>query len=196
MTQEEFIKKLKREDYSYKIKGDKIIVTHKGVVDLEVTSLPPGVEFRNRGVVYLGSLTSLPPGVKFNNDEYFNEVDVFLDALTSISPGVVFSNSGNVYLRSLTSLPPGVVFENGGRVDLRALTSISPGVVFSNGGVVSLDRLTSLPPGVEFNNKNKKGVFLGDLIGGYFKGWEGNIEGIDPKRLLSFMISKGYLKDD
>ena len=68
MTQEEFIEILKNEKYSYEIKGDKIIVTHKETVYLSaLTSLPSGVEFRNGGNVYLSSLTSLPPGVEFKN---------------------------------------------------------------------------------------------------------------------------------
>ena len=58
MTREKFIKKLKREDYSYKIEGDRVVVTDRGHVNLgSLTSLPPGVEFRNGGDVYLGSLT-------------------------------------------------------------------------------------------------------------------------------------------
>ena len=68
MTREEFIKVLDEKGYSYKIKGDKIVVTHKGYVNLKsITSLPPGVEFNNKGTVYLDSLKSLPPGVEFNN---------------------------------------------------------------------------------------------------------------------------------
>ena len=35
-----------------------------------LTSLPPGVEFRNGGNVWLRSLTSLPPGVVFENEGY------------------------------------------------------------------------------------------------------------------------------
>jgi hypothetical protein len=68
MTKEEFIKELNREKYSYEIQGNKIVVTHDRNVNLEsLTSLPPGVVFRNRGFVYLGALTSLPPGVEFGN---------------------------------------------------------------------------------------------------------------------------------
>jgi hypothetical protein len=108
MTREEFIAILDEKRYSYKIEGDKIIVTYRGYVDLE-------------------DLTSLPPGV-------------------------VFNNGGNVYLDSLTSLPPSVEFKNGVDVYLRSLT------------------------------------------GGYFSERKGNIEGIDPKRLLNFMISKGVFE--
>ena len=124
MTQEEFIKVLDKKRYSYEIEGDKIVVTHGGFV-------------------YLESLTSIPPGVAFKNDG-----DVYLNALTSLPPGVEFKNGGRVYLESLTSLPPGVEFKNGGGVDLDS------------------------------------------LIGGWFDGWKGNIEGIKSKRLLSLMINK------
>ena len=126
MTQEEFIKKLKREDYSYEIEGDKIVVTHEG--------------------------------------------DASLYGLTSLPLGVVFKNEGSVSLNALTSLPPGVEFKNRGHVELNALKSLPPGVEFSNEGDVQLDALT---------------------IGGWFFEWKGNIEGIDSKRLLNSMISKG-----
>jgi len=96
MTQEEFIDILDKKGYSYKIRGNKIIVTHGG--------------------------------------------SVLLDSLSLSFSG--FS----------TSLPSGVVFRNGGDVYLDALT------------------------------------------GGNFTKWKGNIEGIDPKRLLSFMISKGLFE--
>jgi hypothetical protein len=105
MTQEEFIKILKKKRYSYEIEGDKIIVTR--------------------------------------------ERDFNFETLTSIPPGVEFSNGGNVYLDSLTSLPSDVVFENRGDVNLEA------------------------------------------LIGGFFAGWKGNIEGIGSKRLLNLMIKRG-----
>ena len=104
MTREEFIEVLDKKGYSYEIEGDKIVVTGKAHV-------------------YLNELTSLPPGV-------------------------VFRNGGDVWLRSLTSLPPSVEFRNG--VD----------------------------------------VYLESLTGEWFKDWSGNIKGIDPKRLLNFMISK------
>ena len=148
MTQEAFIKVLNREKYSYEIEGDRIIVTYKGSVWLNaLTSLSPGVEFRNGGGVHLS-------------------------ALTSLSPGVVFKNGGGVYLDDLSSLPPGVEFNNGGDVDLKYLTSIPPGVEFKNGGDVDLSA----------------------LIGGWFKHWKGNIEGIDSNRLLNVMIKQGVFE--
>jgi hypothetical protein len=138
MTQDEFIKVLDKKRYSYEIEGDKIVVTHKGVV-------------------YLDSITSLPPGVEF-------------------------SNGGGVDLNSLASLPPGVVFMNGGRVDLRSLTSLPPGVEFNNKGNV-------------YKGDDYKGdVYLGYLIGIWFDEWNGNIEGIDSKRLLNKMIKDGIFE--
>ena len=114
---------------------------------------------------------------------------VSLVALTSLPTGVVFKNGGDVYLGALTSLPPGVEFKNGGHVYLSALTSLASGVEFRNGGGVWLESLTSLPPGVEFSNEGV--VYLDALIRGRFDEWSGNIDGIDPKRLLNKMISLG-----
>ena len=117
MTQEEFIGVLDEKGYSYKIEGDKLVVTRKGYVDLNsLTSLPPDVVFNNGGGVNLRSLTSLPPDVVFNN-----VLDVNLNSLTSLPPDVEFKNGGGVDLYSLTSLPPGVEFNNGGSVYLRSL---------------------------------------------------------------------------
>jgi hypothetical protein len=116
------------------------------------------------------------------------EWDVGLEKLKTLPPGVVFKNASGVFLDSLTSLPPGVVFGNGGSVYLNALTSIPPGVELNNGDAVYLRSLTSLPPGMEFRNKGR--VHLESLTGEWFDYWEGNIEDIDNKRLLNFMISK------
>ena len=62
-------------------------------------------------------------------------------------------------------------------------------IVVTEDGNVNLSDLTSLPPGVEF--KNTGNVTLKSLVGGYFIEWQGNIKGIDNKRLLNVMISKG-----
>jgi hypothetical protein len=97
MTQKEFIKKLDEKGYSYEIEGDKLVVTHELAVSLV-------------------SLTSLPPGVEFKNKVY-----VDLDSLTSLPPGVVFSNEGHVWLNDLKSLPSGVEFRNGGDVHLNSI---------------------------------------------------------------------------
>ena len=144
MKKEEFINVLKRNNYLYEIEGDKIIVTHKGYVDLGfLETIPPGVEFRNRGNVGLNSLETLPPGVHFKNDGSVN-----LSSLETLPPGVHFKNEGYVYLSSLETLPPGVEFNNGGDVWLSGLGWVD-------------------------HNKRIR------------------IEGVDNKRLLHLMISKG-----
>jgi hypothetical protein len=90
MTREEFIKELDEKGYSYKIEGDKIIVTGKGDIWLEsLTSLPPGVEFRNGGHVNLRSLTSISVGVEFNNGG-----SVFFESLINV--GFISEWPGNI----------------------------------------------------------------------------------------------------
>jgi hypothetical protein len=42
--------------------------------------------------------------------------------------------------------------------------------------------------------KNKGDVYLRALTGGWFDDWKGNIKGIDSKRLLNSMISKGLFE--
>jgi hypothetical protein len=117
MTQEEFIKKLEEEGYSYETQGTKTLVIREGGVWLSsLTHLPPGVEFKNRGWVYLDSLTHLPPGVEFKNGG-----GVQLSSLTHLPPGVEFKNEGGVWLSSLTHLAPGVEFKNEGWVYLPSL---------------------------------------------------------------------------
>ena len=120
MTREEFIEELPDKGYYYKIEGNKIVVTHKGYVDLRSpTSLPPGVEFKNGGSVDLRSLTSLPPDVVFRN-----RGDVDLESLTSLPPDVEFKNGGDVYLGALI----GVSFDkwsgNIGGIDSKRLLNV------------------------------------------------------------------------
>jgi hypothetical protein len=103
-----------------------------------------------------------------------------------------YTKFGNIHLDSLETLPSGVVFENKGDIYLGSLISLPPGVEFKNLGDVSLNVLTSISPGVEF--KNVGGVYLISLIRGGFQDWEGNIEGIDSKRLLNLMIKKGIFE--
>jgi len=125
MTQEEFIKVLNREKYSYKMEGDRIVVTYKGNVYLRsLTSLPPSVTFKNKGPVHLG------------------EGDVHLDSLTSLPHGVVFRNGGDVNLNSLSSILPDVEFRNEGGVDLNNIYSLPLGLEFNHGGFVSLESIT------------------------------------------------------
>jgi hypothetical protein len=117
----------------------------------------------HQGNVWLGSLESLPPGVRFENQGFVN-----LPSLKSLPPGVRFENQGHVYLSSLEILPPGVQFQNQGGVNLSSLESLPSGVRFENQGYVWLDT----------------------LVGGWFEDWKGNIEGVNPKRLLHLMVDK------
>ena len=82
-----------------------------------------------------------------------------------------------------------IVVTGEGYVNLSDLTSLSSGVEFNNEGDVILKSLTSISPGVEF--RNKEDVKLDALIGEWISGWEGNIRGVESKRLLNLMISKG-----
>jgi hypothetical protein len=162
MTREEFIKVLKEKGYPYRIEEDKVVVTHRRLL-------------KGKG-----------------ENAYLEGANVHLDRLTSLPPGVEFRNTGYVWLRSIKSLPSGVIFNNDQDVYLDSLTNLPPDVKFNNLGNIELDSLTNLPPGVEF--RTEKNVYLESLIGGWFDGWEGNIEGIEgigEKRLLNKMISLG-----
>ena len=91
MTRKEFIQILNKKRYSYEIQGDKIVILSKGDIKLSfVTSLPPGVEFRNGGEVWLDSLEIIPPGVEFNNRGY----SVYLNSLLG---GWACDWSGSIY---------------------------------------------------------------------------------------------------
>jgi len=133
MTKEEFIKVLNNLNYNYGRLEGKITIEGCGYHTIaslnSLTSIPPGVVFKNLGDVQLNSLTSLPPGTEFRN-----EGDVELKSLTSLPPDVLFENKGAVYLGSLTSLPPGVEFRNRRDVVLKSLLSSVPPVVFAGVG--------------------------------------------------------------
>ena len=77
MTREEFKRILDRKGYFYVEKSGKIVITcYKYIWIGSIISLPPDIEFKNRGEVWLDSFTSIPPGVEFNN-----EGDVYLGSL-------------------------------------------------------------------------------------------------------------------
>ena len=85
---------------------------------------------------------------------------------------IVVTHGRGVWLDSLKTIPSGVKFKNRGGVDLDSLKTLSPGVEFKNGGT----------------------VWLKSLVGDMFSNWSGNIEGINSKRLLNVMISKGIFE--
>jgi hypothetical protein len=92
MTRSGFIRLLDKKRYSYEIEGDKIVILSKGDIKNlgSITSLPPGVEFRNGGEVWLDSLKIIPPGVEFNNRGH----SVYLNSLLS---GWACDWSGSIY---------------------------------------------------------------------------------------------------
>ena len=167
MTREEFIQILDEKRYSYEIDGDKVVVKHSGNVSLEsIESIPPGVVFNNRNKVLLRSIKVLPSDT-------------------------VFMNGGDVELWSLEEIQPRVKFINKGSIDFGKLESLSAGTVLQNKGMIFLSKINIIDRGVVF--QNEKGVMIGRTDFSEFS-WSGNIEGINSKRLLNFMISKGLFE--
>ena len=74
-----------------------------------------------------------------------------------------------IWLSNCVRLPSDVEFINDGNIWLDSLVRIPSGVVFSNSGI----------------------VFLRSLVGKTFHKWDGNIDGVEPNRLLNKMISDG-----
>jgi hypothetical protein len=114
MTREEFISVLDEKSYLYKIERDKIIVIPYEIgmtyLDLsELTSLPPGVEFRNNGDVNLSSLVILPSDIVFKNHGY-----VWFSSIKGLSRSVGFKNDGHV---NLAPLIRGVIDDWEGNID-------------------------------------------------------------------------------
>jgi len=85
---------------------------------------------------------------------------------------VIGGTSKNIWSSIIEELPSGIVFVNEGNIWLDSLRRIPSGVVFGNSGHLQLTELLGL------GNKP-------------FHLWEGNIDGIEPKRLLNKMISIG-----
>ena len=133
MTREEFIKELEEVKYLYKIEGDKIIVTKfNDYINFDsLISLPPGVEFRNKGSVSLESLDSIHHGVIFSNDG-----NVYLNSLKNITKGVEFVNRGGVFLSELNSIDRSVEFRNLGNIRV-ANNKILPGLDLQIEGIGS-----------------------------------------------------------
>jgi hypothetical protein len=110
------------------------------------------------------------------------------------TPG--YSGDGFLYLEDLKSLPPNVHFKTSGNIYLNGLTHLPSGITFGGRGWnVELNSLRSIPSDTRFETN----ASIKSLIGpagdyGYFRAWEGNIEGIAPKRLLDKMVSLGLFE--
>ena len=107
------------------------------------------------------------------------------------NPG--YSGDGFLYLGELKSLPPNVHFKASGNIYLGSLIHLPSGISFGGRGwMVKLNSLRSIPSDTRFEiNASIRSLIgpVGDY--GYFSVWEGNIKGIDPKRLLDKMVSLG-----
>jgi hypothetical protein len=102
-------------------------------------------------------------GTMINGDHGLQVVTI-----DKIPSGVIFQGKGDINLSSLEFLPDDVEFRNMGNVDLSSM-DIPINLIdsFNNSGDIT------------FKNLHWSG------------NWEGNLEGIDNKRLLRFMISNG-----
>lgn len=107
------------------------------------------------------------------------------------NPG--YSGDGFLYLGDLKSLPPNVHFKVSGNIYLNALAHLPSGISFGGRGwMVKLNSLRSIPSDTRFGINASIRSIIGPAGGyGYFHAWEGNIKGIDPKRLLDKMVSLG-----
>ena len=122
---------------------------------------------------------------------------VYLELIDSMPPGVEFSkNCGGVSLYNLKELPSRVyfintevAFNNGAMVHLDSLRELSPNVKFNNGGYVNLKSLEKISQDFEFNNNGN--VYFSNFN---TKTWGYSIDGINSRRLLNFVISKGLLE--
>lgn len=105
------------------------------------------------------------------------------------SQSTIVTTKGDVNLNYYESIPPNVKFKNDGSVYLSRLKSLPSNTHFLNTGYVNLESITSLPQTTKFANGGE--IHLESLVGGWFDDWPSNINGINNKRLLNFMIKKG-----
>ncbi len=99
---------------------------------------------------------------------------------------IVFSSRINNIRFDITSIPSNVEFKNAGDVFMLNLISVPSNVKFNNGGSVFLTRVISIDSSSVFLNEG--GLFLNRSM------IPRNIEGIDNKRLINLMISKGLFE--
>ena len=174
MNKEKFKMILEENLYSYKEKGNKIIVDHDQNVYLtDLETLPEGIEFSNGGSVFLRDTQILPVGIEFSNRGYVN-----LQSVEILSEGIEFSNDGYVDLISLKALPEGIIFSNTGGVYLGDLRKFSKGVRFKNHGVYLNSQGVEIVGGGVYFKKD-----LQDSI---------NVPGIKIQMVLNCMISQLY----
>lgn len=107
--------------------------------------------------------------------------------------GFIIDNKGNgeMTISLIEKIPSGIIFQGEGGVNLSSLEVLPPDVEFRNIGKVDLSNM-KLPIDLADSFNNSGGISFSNL---YWKGnWEGNIEGIDNKRLFRLMIKQGVFK--
>lgn len=89
----------------------------------------------------------------------------------------------------INSIPSGVIFKNKGYLNLNSLEEMPDIVEFRNTGDLQLDNISTseIHSGCVFNNTGS--IRFINFI--WDNKWSGNIEGVNDKRLLHFMIKKG-----
>lgn len=88
----------------------------------------------------------------------------------------------------IDEIPSGVIFQGKGNVNLSSLEVLPDDVEFRNMGDVNLSNI-DLPIDLADSFNNSGSISFNNL---YWRGdWEGNIEGIDNKRLFRLMIKQG-----
>ena len=107
---------------------------------------------------------------------------------------IIMGGKDPINLPGVKRLPTNVVFQNNASVQLGDVEYIPEGTVFKNDGIVYLPSLKKIHPSVILDNNES--IYLGFLAGRWLDLWDGNIVGIDSKRLLNSMINKGVFYDN
>ena len=182
MRRDTFMDFLDKEEYSFTEQGNKIIIDDPSLFDADISSIPPGVIFRNGGDVYLDYVTSIPKGTEFENAGH-----VFVQGAISLSEGIKFRNRGDVNMESIRSFDVDIIFKNSGDLKFDLLNNINRPIIFQNRESIffSSGSLPNFSKGVRF--ENGKGITVYDEnIKSFF------IPGIKQNRILNCMIKQIY----
>lgn len=182
MRRDKFMDILDEEGFNFYEQGNKIIIDEPCLFDMDISSIPSGVVFRNGGDVYLDYVTNIPKDTEFENDGH-----VFVQGAISLSTGIKFRNKGDVNMESIRSLDKDVIFKNSGDLKFDLLNNINSPVIFQNGESIffASGSLPNFSKGVRF--KNGKGVTVYDEnVKNFF------IPGIKDDRILNCMIQQIY----
>lgn len=182
MRKDKFIDFLDKEGFSFYEEGNKIIIDESDLFDVDISSIPTGVIFRNDGDIYLDYITSVPKGTEFENKGH-----VYLQGAISLSEGIKFRNKGDVNMESIRSLDKDVIFKNTGDLKFDLLNNINRPVIFQNGESIffSSGSLPNFSKGVRFENRGGITVY-DENIKSFF------IPGIKKNRILNCMIKQIY----